>query len=193
MLKHAACSAISASCETFAALLCDVAHVGFGTYPYDATVSTFGEKLLILLWRMQQSAAGIQYIGLRTSMLTGGNNVLFGCLPETAPTSVDELRRQRREKRPDLALQLLGRKMGNALPHERHLWAKASSPRSPGLGPKSSRRSKSNQHHGFASSPRETGTFGTSPRQSDYGARVQQKRLRQQMSLQQAWDGKEKR
>ena len=202
-IKVAALSTISASCETFVTLLCDVAHVGFGTYPYDASVSTFGEKLLVLLWRMQQCEKGIKYLGLRTST-HGGGTTLFGALPETAPTSVDEIRRQRREKRPDLAQQMLGHKMNVALPHERALWAKASSPRSPGLGPKAAQLSekrrkkqqKQQQHRAGGgraivpgSGPRTT--FGTSPRKSDYEERVKQRRERRLMA--QTWDGSPKR
>jgi hypothetical protein len=182
---------ISATCEIFASLICDVAHVGFGTYPYDASVSTFGEKLLVLLWRMQQCTAGVQYIGLRTSMLTGGETTLFGTLPNSAPTSVDEIRRIRREKRPDLALQLLGRKMDNALPHERQVWARASSPRAPGLGPKASRSASRKKR--ISSPPNGPSTFGTSARKGDYEERVRQKRLMQQMATSQTdWDGKKR-
>ena len=191
-VRRAGMAAISANCETFVALLCDVAHVGFGTYPYDASVSTFGEKFLVLLWRMQQCQAGIRYIGLRTNTLTGGETVLFGTLPDTAPTSVDEIRRKRREKRPDLALQILGHKMGEALPHERALWAKVSSPRSPGLGPKASKL----RGRGKKAPPidaRRPSTFGTSPRKSDYEERVKKRRQRQQMSLSTEWDGRPKR
>ena len=187
-VRRAGLSAISANCETFVALLCDVAHVGFGTYPYDASVSTFGEKMLVLLWRMQQHKAGIQYIGLRTNTLTGGDTTLFGTLPETAPTSMDALRRIRREKRPDLALKFLGRKMDTALPHERSLWAKASSPRSPGLMQGGQRNKKKI----LPLDARKPSTFGNSPRKGDYEERVRKRRVKQQMSLNTGYNGKSK-
>eukprot|EP00949_MAST-11_sp_MAST-11-sp1_P000873 g873.t1 len=106
-------------CEMFVALLCCAAERALSKHPFNARVSTFGEKLLLFLWRIEQCRNGRAHLGLHREAS------LMGALPEYSP-EIDESQRARRRRRPDFAINTIGQKMTNALPYERSRWASRS-------------------------------------------------------------------
>ena len=80
-------TSISLDCEHFVAFVFSLAHRALGKYPFNSEQSTFSEKVLLLLWRIEHSKKGKMALALKSTTKT-----IFGPLPSTVPIGTRHLR-----------------------------------------------------------------------------------------------------
>ena len=68
-------------------LFLSLAHRALGKYPFNSEQSTFSEKVLLLLWRIEHSKRGKMALALKSTTKT-----IFGPLPSTVPIGTRHLR-----------------------------------------------------------------------------------------------------
>ena len=73
--------------ERFVTFVFSLANRALGKYPFNSDQSSFSEKVLLLLWRIEHSKKGKRALALKSSTKT-----ILGHLPSTVPISTRQLR-----------------------------------------------------------------------------------------------------
>jgi hypothetical protein len=121
-------NAVAIDCEHFVAFVCQMSQRALEKYPFDTKQSSCGEKLLMMLWRIEYSKKGKYALAMHS------RNSIFGALPNSAPDGRERNITNNIEERESVTRtlgirpEMWGKVRKNS---ERVMWASMAASRSP--------------------------------------------------------------